>query len=285
MPSFVDLHTHTTVSDGGLTPAQLVRLAEERALSAVAITDHDSVAGVEEARAAANGLDIEVISGIEMSADFEGEMHILGLFVDPYAAILQGAMHDMGMWRAERNEHMLSRLADLGMENCREAVLEMTDGRMDRVGRMHMALALAESGAVATTGEAFKRYLVSTGEAYVPRKRFSPQKCIEIIKASGGYAFLAHPCYSQKSSDKLAPLIEELMSYGLDGIECYHSAQSHDYSEQCLKLCRQYDLMVSGGSDFHGENRPEVQLGCAFGGRYIDFDILQRIKDKIGIMA
>ncbi len=282
MPSFIDLHTHTTASDGELEPAQLVRCAEEHALSAVAITDHDTVAGFDEAKAASVGLDIEVIPGVEMSADFDGEMHILGLFVDPYAAILQGAMQDMRMWRAERNEHMISKLADLGIEICREDVLAKThSGQMESVGRVHMALALVEKGVVADVGEAFSKYLMRTGEAYVPRKRFSPEKCIEIIKSSGGCAFLAHPVYSAKDIEELEVLVEKLMGYGLDGLECYHSAQDYAYSEGCLRICERHGLLVSGGSDFHGANKPEAQLGRAFDGKYIDFELLRRIKDRI----
>lgn len=284
MPSFIDLHTHTTASDGELAPAELVRRAEESALSAIAITDHDTVEGFEEAKAASIGLDIEVIPGIEMSADFDGEMHILGLFVDPYAAILQGAMHDMQMWRGERNEHMIMRLADLGTGISREDVLaKAKTEQMESVGRVHIALALVEKGAAESVEDAFARYISSGGEGYVPRKRFSPEKCIEIIKSSGGYAFLAHPVYSVPDVEKLEELVEELAGYGLDGIECYHSSQSYEYSEQCLKICARHNLMVSGGSDFHGVNKPNVQLGRVYDGKYVDFELLRKIKLKIGM--
>ena len=283
MPSFIDLHTHTTASDGTYTPSELVRFAEESAISAIAITDHDSVAGLEEAKEASVGLDIEVIDGIEMSADFDGELHILGLYIDPYAAILQGAMQDMQMWRGERNEHMLQRLIDMGLDITRDEVLEISGSEtMESVGRVHIAQALVKKDLAESVEDAFEKYLLPSGNAYVPRKRFSPRKCIEIIKSAGGYAFLAHPVYSVKDTDKIEPLVLELMEYGLDGVECYHSAQSYEYSDKCLEICKHLGLMVSGGSDFHGANKADVLLGRAFDAKYIDYDILRAIKIKTG---
>lgn len=284
MPSFVDLHTHTTASDGTYTPAELVRCAEECGLSAVAVTDHDTVSGLGEAHAASEGLDIEVISGIEIGAQFDGEMHILGLFIDPYAAVLQGALQELMQWRAERNETMIQRICDMGIKITREDVLaQKQSGDMSSVGRMHMAAAIAANGYAGSPKEAFDRYLCKDGAAYVARKRFLPQRCIEIIKSSGGYAFLAHPIHLECDHGTLCKIIEELKEYGLDGVECYHSSHTYEFSEMCAGICRGCGLMISGGSDFHGANKPDVKLGQAGEGQYIELDVLAEIKRRIGM--
>ncbi len=282
MPSFIDLHTHTTASDGAMTPAELVRYAEECGLSAIAITDHDSVDGLEEARAASQGLDIEVIDGIELSAEYENELHILGLYIDPYAAMLQGAMQELCNKREQRNEKMIVRLSELGFDITRDDVLSKCAlGNMSNVGRVHIALALIEKGYATDIDDAFSKYLAKGGAAHIPRERFSPKKCIEIIKSSGGYAFLAHPAYSQKDPEKLCALIDELVCYGLDGVECYHSALTEKYSQMCVDICKSRDLLISGGSDFHGLNRMDVRIGQVSDGRYIEYDILGDIKIEI----
>ncbi len=282
MPEFIDLHTHTTASDGSYTPAELVRHAEECGLSAIAITDHDSADGLEEAHSACEALGVEVIDGIEIGADYAGEMHILGLFTDPYAAVLQGAMQELKVWRAQRNEDMIQKLCSIGVSIGRGEVLELSGGDMSSAGRVHMAHVIVQKGYTETLKEAFERYLGVGRAGYVPRRKFSPQKCIEIIKSSGGYAFLAHPILLGCGYDVLCEIIEELKGYGLDGIECYHSANTYEFSEMSAELCRANDLMICGGSDFHGANKPDVQLGRVGEGQYIEYDILSEIKRKIG---
>ncbi|MBE7026129.1 MAG: PHP domain-containing protein [Ruminococcaceae bacterium] len=283
MPSFIDLHTHTTASDGAMEPGELVRYAEECGLSAVAITDHDSVGGLEEARTAVHGLDIEVIDGIEFSAEYENELHILGLYIDPYAAMLQGAMQELCDKRAKRNEQMILRLNELGMDiACDDVLAKCASGDMSNVGRVHIALALVDKGYALDIDDAFSKYLVKGAAAYIARERFSPKRCIEIIKSSGGYAFLAHPVYSEKESEKLCELIDELVGYGLDGVECYHSAQTEEFSQMCVSLCQSRNLLISGGSDFHGINRTDARIGQVSDGRYIEYDILRDIKRETG---
>lgn len=285
MPGFIDLHTHTIASDGSMQPDELVRYAEGRGLDAIAVTDHDTVDGLAAAQKAAQGLSIEVINGIELSADYPQELHILGYFIDPYAAILQGAVHQLQKWRGVRNGQMIDRLGELGFAITREEVLARKPGAdMASIGRVHMALALVEKGYIATVQEAFDEYLTKTGKAYIERQRFSPKKSIEIIKQAGGYAFFAHPILTQKNPDKLGALIDELIGYGLDGIECYHTEMTEEFSNLCLSICHSHGLMVSGGSDFHGANRPEVTLGRVYGGQYVEADLLTEIKRKIGLI-
>lgn len=280
---FIDLHTHTTASDGSMTPSELVRYAEERALSAVAITDHDSVWGLFEAEKAAEGLSIEVIKGIEMSADYSNDMHILGLFIDPYAAVIQGALQELASWRAQRNEEALKKLFDRKVYITAEDVLSQKENAdITSVGRVHIAKAIVNNGYAQSIGEAFEKYLLRGCQTYVDRKKFSPKRCIEIIKNSGGYAFLAHPVLSESDEKKIEVLIKKLCGFGLDGVECYHSNQQEHYSDFCVSLCKKYNLMISGGSDFHGTNKTDAYLGQTYGGRYIEEDILNNIKSKIG---
>lgn len=284
MPGFIDLHTHTTASDGSLSPQELVRRAEECGLEAVAITDHDTTAGLFEAENASHGLSIEVIKGIELSAEYISELHILGYFIDPYAAILQGAVHQLQIWRAERNEQMIDRLCSLGLEITPKEVLARKPGAdLASIGRVHMALALVQKGYMPTVEEAFERYLSKGGAAYIERRRFSPKKSIEIIKQAGGLAFLAHPILTHKKQEKLGALIDKLIGFGLDGIECYHPNMTDDMSGFCLSVCRCRGLAVSGGSDFHGENRPCVRLGQTFDGRYVEAELLEKMLQRLGM--
>ena len=167
MPEFIDLHTHTTASDGSYTTAELVRHAEECGLSAIAITDHDSADGLEEAHSACEALGVEVIDGIEIGADYAGEMHILGLFTDPYAAVLQGAMQELKVWRAQRNEDMIQKLCSIGVSIGRGEVLELSGGDMSSAGRVHMAHVIVQKGYTETLKEAFERYLGVGRAGYV----------------------------------------------------------------------------------------------------------------------
>lgn len=282
MPGFIDLHTHTTASDGALTPSQLVRYAEECGLCAIAITDHDAVGGLDEAKEAAQGLDIELINGIEFSATYDKELHILGYYIDPYAAILQGAMQELSEKRAKRNMHMIQKLIENGCDITREDVLSAKESDdIAEFGRLHIALALVNKGYAKNLKEAFSKYLSMGACAYVERERFSPKRCIEIIKKSGGYAFLAHPIYLDKESAQLEEFIEELIGYGLDGIECFHSAHTDEFSALCVDIAKRHSLMISAGSDYHGENKRSASLGRVNNGRYIERDILDDIKNNI----
>lgn len=284
MADYIDLHTHSSASDGQLSPYELVCHAKNAGLSAIALTDHDTVSGIAEAMRAGEDIGLEVIPGIELSADYPREMHILGLFVDPASFQLQQACTRLYEFRAKRNRRMLEKMRTIGLAIDDSDVLRQKPGaEMESIGRVHMALALIQKGYATDVADAFDRYLGKGSAAYVERERFSPVACIDLIHAAGGYAFLAHPIYSENDPERLIALVSDLKKDGLDGVECFHSAMADVYSNRLIELCRQYDLMICGGSDFHGANKPRVKIGQAYGMRFIDAQVLKRIKQVIGM--
>lgn len=282
MPSYIDLHTHTNASDGAMPPFELVFCAARAGLRAIAITDHDTVSGLDEGIAAGEDVGVEVIAGIELSANYPREMHILGLFIDHHSPALTNKLESLKQYRAERNAKMIDNLASQGFIISYDDVLAFKPGStLAGIGRIHMALALTKKGYAGSVSEAFSKFLTGGAASYVARQKFEPQECIKIIKDAGGYAFLAHPIYSEKEPQNLESLIVRLKDCGLDGVECMHSEQDEAFSDICLRLCRKYSLMVSGGSDFHGANKPHIQIGQVNGQRYIEAHVLDDIKRQI----
>ncbi len=243
----VDLHIHTTASDGSLTPAEVVRLALEQGLAAIALTDHDTVAGLPEAWAAARGTGLEVVPGVEISSDWPvGDFHILGLYVDPWDGPLGDRLASMRVARLHRARKMLDRLAALGMPLEWEEIARFCQ-RDCAIGRLHIALAMVHRGYVSDISEAFQRYIGRNGPAYVPRLRMTPAEVIGLIRRAGGVAVLAHPAASG-----VVEQIPTLASMGLQGIEVWYPDHSPEDVRALLRLARQYHLLVTGGSDFHG---------------------------------
>ena len=243
----VDLHIHTTASDGLLNPAEVVQLALDRGLAAIALTDHDTIAGFAEARAAAEGTGLEVVPGVEISSDWPvGDFHILGLYVDPRDGPLNESLAAMRAARLHRARKMLEKLAALGMPLDWEEVAAFANGS-SAVGRLHVARAMVRRGYVPAIPEAFQHYIGRDGPAYVPRLRMTPVEVIGLIRRAGGIAVLAHPAASG-----LVEHIPTLASLGLQGIEVFYPSHSLEDVKVLLRLARQYRLLVTGGSDFHG---------------------------------
>lgn len=266
---FVDLHTHSTASDGRLSPAELVRLADELKLAAVALTDHDTLDGLAEAQAAAGDLpDLRFVPGVEVSAvPPRGTLHILGLGVDPQSPAIAGLASFLREARQRRNPQILERLGELGlqveMEDVRAVAGEPTADPGERVvGRPHIAEAMVRRGLVAGPTEAFEKYLARGRPAYVERERMSPRDTIRALREGGVLAALAHPV--QLACDNRAQLetiLRDLIAHGLNGIEVYHSDHTPEQTRTYLDLARTYDLAVTGGSDFHGATKPDVMMG------------------------
>jgi len=260
----IDLHTHTTASDGTYTPEALVRHAQKEGLKILAITDHDSAAGVMEAVEAGEEYGVKVIPGVEISVVFEPtEMHILGYGIDVNDPIFTDALTKLKENRERRNPKMLARLRELGFKITLEEVIAEAGG--DIVGRPHMARVLLKKGYVSSIDEAFQKYLGKGCPAYVPKEKLTPKQAINIIKKAGGLAFLAHPVYLEKTETELKLVLEELISYGLDGIEAYYTYHNEEQTRLYLELASKYNLLISGGSDFHGENKPEILIGRGLG--------------------
>ncbi len=268
MRRFVDLHTHSNASDGQFAPADIIRLADEAKLAAVAITDHDTIDGLAEARAAVEQYpELTFVSGIEVSASFDGgSAHIVGLCIDEEAGDLASAMEFMRQARRDRNPLIIDRLRGLGcdisLEEVAALVSENRQGSDGLIGRVHIAEVLRRKGIVHTTQEAFDRFIAAGGPAYVGRERLSPAETCKAIISSGGIAILAHPGLLRwDNTAQLARIVASMKRAGIGGVEAYHSSHSPQVTRACLDVAKKYSLFVTGGSDFHGGNRPDVRVG------------------------
>ncbi len=279
---YIDLHTHTLASDGALSPTELVHLCAQKQVGVLSVTDHDTVSGIEEAMLAGEKYGVKVIPGVELSATHERELHILGLFVDIEHPEFAEVMQQLRVYREERNLKMIEALNAQGLKITAEDVLKYKPGfGMDTIGRVHMARALVEKAYCGDIATAFEMYVSGDSPAYVRRQLLDAKACIDLIHKAGGYAFLAHGFHSESEPEKLYALLDELRSYGLDGVECYHSDHSVHQTELLLRYCEQYALLVSGGSDFHGENKPHVQLAKMPYGLKLPTLLITRLNQQI----
>lgn len=276
---YIDLHTHTTASDGTLTPAALVGRARERGLRAVAITDHDTVEGLPEALAEGEKTGFEVVPGVEISVDYNnGEMHILGYYINHTSEPLLASLAQLQEYRRERNPRMILKLREQGMDISIEEVEQAAGGSV--VGRPHFAAVMVKKGYVADTREAFDKYLGAGQAAYVKKEKLTPEEGIRLIQAAGGVPVLAHPKYlKDHNADRLSALLEKLKSVGLKGIEAYYTTHTSAETDLYLELARRHELLVTGGSDFHGANKPEIELGIGEGNLQIPYELVTELKD------
>lgn len=259
MASQVDLHLHTTASDGAYAPAAVVALARARGLRTIAITDHDSVEGVAEALAAA-GHGLEVIPGVEINTDIpHSEVHILGYYVDYRHAELQDVLQRLRDFRRDRARRMVEKLAHLGMPlDWRRVAALAGDGAL---GRPHVAQALVERGYVADVSQAFDLYLGREGPAYVERHKLTPVEATRLIVRAGGLPVLAHP----SGLENLPTLLDALTAAGLVGLEAHYTGYLPEETQGLLALAQKYGLVATGGSDFHGGSvLPHADLGAVF---------------------
>lgn len=259
----IDLHAHTTASDGLLSPGELVELALERGLKLLAITDHDSTNGVAPALIRAAGTSLEVWPGVEISTDVPNtEVHMLGYFVDATNQSFQeklGHLRDSRVWRAQQ---MVEKLAALGKKISFERVRELAG--TGAIGRPHVAQALVEAGYVPTLKDAFDLYLNRNGPAYADRYKLTPAEAIQLIRSANGMPVLAHPTYINPGPDSgfdLSTFVHELKQEGLAGLECYYGDYSPETQRGLAKIAREFGLIPTGGSDFHGFGAAGVPLG------------------------
>jgi predicted metal-dependent phosphoesterase TrpH len=256
----VDLHLHSTASDGTLTPTALVRQAAERGVTLIALTDHDTTDGVADATAAARGSEVRLVPGVELSAESElYDVHILGLFLRVEQPALQEALARLRAARQVRNEQILERLRSVGAPVSAARVQEISGA--GSVGRPHIAAAMVEAGHVASQGEAFYRYLGRGKPAFVRRARLEPGEACHIVKEAGGIPVLAHPAKIGSPT-----LIDEVIAQGVEGLEAFHSDQSTEDTEALLALAKRHSLLVTGGTDSHG---PGSDRWLPVGGLYL----------------
>ncbi len=280
----IDLHTHTTASDGTFTPEELIDYALKKKLSALAVTDHDTIDGLQRARTHL-GLnpDLELIPGIEFSSKADHmvhDVHILGLYVDDLNPVFVDKLTYIINSRNDRNLKIVNKLCQLGLPITIDDVLHnATDGV---VTRAHFGKALLEKGYVSSMQESFKHYIGNDGPAYVAREKLTPQMAIEMILNCGGVPVLAHPTLYNLDLRSLEALIAELVSYGLKGIEGIYSTYTKNEVRYIGEFARKYNLVITGGSDFHGTNKIGIDLACGRGNLVIPYDLLPPIKALAG---
>lgn len=275
----IDLHAHTIHSDGSATPSELIERAKINGASAVAITDHDTVSGLDEGRTAAATLGIEFINGLELSAEYSpGTMHILGYYIDDLHEGLSATLEDLRAAREARNPEIARRLQALGCDVQYAEVAALAGN--DVVGRPHFARVLVEKGHAASIQDAFNRFLAKGAAAYVEKKRLSPADAIAVIHQAGGVAVLAHPYQLKLSEDALEALVNELVEMGLDGIEAIYSRHSPADRERYSKLAERHRLLITGGSDYHGSYKPDINIVKGLGDLAVPYSLLEGMKSK-----
>lgn len=275
----IDLHTHSTVSDGSETPERVVELAAEVGCSALSLTDHDSLEGLPAARARAAQLGLRLVPGCEISclpSPLGGGVHVLVYFVDDSDSPLGGELEALRGDRAVRNAALLDRLADLGVHLAWEDVVAVA-GSEAGVGRPHFAQAMVDAGAVGDTTEAFDVWLGNSGRAYVPKARLSVADVCRLARESGGVAVLAHPTTSGLVGPDLAAWVAELAEQGLGGLEAVYGRYSPRQRTDLVNLARRFGLVATGGSDFHGSHKADIAVGTGTG----DLTVPDRVLDEL----
>ena len=274
----VDLHTHSCASDGTDTPAELVANAHKAGLGAVALTDHDTLSGLPEAQEVAKQYsDLEFVRGVEVSTGSDqGEMHILGLWVPEDAEPLENALAEMRGRRGERNERIVAKLCQLGCPITMDDVMREAGG--ESVGRPHIAMALMTKGYVKSIKEGFDKYLGQTGKAYLPKDVMDPEKAVSVMSRIGCSVVIAHPLLRPYPPGWVYDFAKRLVPCGLCGIEAWHSEHTEADARECIAIARRLDLCVSGGSDYHGRNKPRIALGTGYGSLFVTWDAYMLLK-------
>ncbi len=271
MPNYVDLHMHTTASDGIYTPTELMRHAHNAGLRVVAVTDHDTTNGLDEAASAVATLGIDFLPGIEINTDVGGgEVHVLGYLLEYRQPAFQSILTVLRDARVQRGERMVERLNEQGVHITWERVREIAQGS---VGRPHVAQALLEAGYVQSINEAFDKYIGNGKPAHVPRYKLTPEDAVKLIASAGGLPVIAHPL-TTPGLDMLRTWLANLKAVGLVGLETYYGTYTQKDEHALLALAKQYALIPTGGTDFHGPNMHPTPLG----GRYVPLEAVEQLR-------
>ena len=271
MANYIDLHTHSTASDGMYAPAELLQHAHEAGLRVLALTDHDSTEGLVEATEAAQRLDIDLIPGIELNSDAgEREVHILGYFLEYQRPEFQVTLKVLRDARVRRGERMVELLNEQGVHITWERVHELAQGA---VGRPHIARAIMEAGYVHSISEAFDKYIGNQSPAYVPRYKLTPEDAVRLINSANGLAAMAHPI-TLPGLDELREWLPGLIAAGMVGLETYYGPYTEQEVQTLRALADEYHLIPTGGTDYHGPDIHPTPLG----GRYVPAESVERLK-------
>lgn len=278
----VDLHVHSNKSDGSFTPTELVDYAIKKGLYAFALTDHDTTDGIDEAVAytASLGNPVEVIAGIEFSTEYEGrDIHLVGLYIKHHSEAFQSRIQAFVDSRINRNKKMCRNLQNAGIDITYEKLMAAFPGSV--VTRAHYAQYLLTHGYIKSLPEAFDRYVGDNCPCFVPREKVTPAQAVQLILAAEGFPVLAHPTLYHMSGKRLELLIASLKDAGLMGIEALYSTYTAGETREMHRLAKKYDLLVSGGSDFHGSAKPKLDLGCGYGSLAVPLSVLEQIQHKL----
>lgn len=276
----IDLHVHSNKSDGTCTPTELVDYALQKGLAAFALTDHDTTSGLAEALDYAKGMPIEVIPGIEFSTEHNGkDVHVLGLYIRFDEPSFQSRLQEFVDSRINRNLKMCRNLQAAGIDITYEKLCAENPGAV--ITRAHYAAYLTKHNYVASRNEAFERYVGDRCKYYVPREKITPAQAIELILKADGIPILAHPPLYHMGHERLDNLVKELKSAGLMGIEALYSTYTNQDERDMLRLAGKYELLISGGSDFHGANKPGLDIGTGYGKLFVPYEILEELKLKL----
>ncbi len=276
--SQVDLHLHTTHSDGSLPPKEVIALAHRAGVTALSITDHDITTAIPEATLAGHSLGIEIIPGVEISSlAGESEIHVLGYWLDWQDPQLISRLASLRDSRHRRNPMIIEKLQALGVDITYDEVRALAG--TESVGRPHIARVLMDKQVVASAKEAFDRFLATGKPAYMPRELPTPAEAIRWIKDAKGLAVLAHPTWVKTAEVPLADLVRRLKTEGLDGIEVHYSTHTPRQTREYLSLAKQVNLLVTGGSDFHGVTKPDIEVGLGKGALHVPDSLLSPLKE------
>ena len=256
---FVDFHSHSTFSDGTLTPCELVKMANDKKIQMFSITDHDNVDGQLEAFSAAKSFGIDYVAGVEISCEYPTMLDMLGYGYSVGNNFLVETLEELKKYRINRNTLMIEKLNGLGIEITLEEVAAQAGG--DVIGRPHFARVMQNKGYVSTKEEAFEKYLGDDRPGYVRKKRLTPQQAIELITIAGGVSVLAHPKYLNLEKTRFENLVKHLKDFGLWGIEVFYSKNTFSENVFFEEIALKYDLFITAGSDYHGANSMDVSLG------------------------
>ena len=275
----IDLHTHSLCSDGAQTPADVVRTAAAAGLSAIALSDHDCITGVQEAMDTGKALGVEVIPAVELSAQSDTELHILGYFVDIHNKKLQDAMAYALQVRDERQEETCRKLNEQGFQITMDELREEAHGN-PVLCRAHFAQIMVRKGYAESVKDAFSRYLSVGCYAYSNRQALTATEAVSLIREAGGIAVAAHLHLIKKPDDELKEYLKSLIPYGLDGIEGYYTDYTPEMQERYQAMAKELGLVISGGTDYHGANKPHITIGQGRGNLEIPYSVLDGLRER-----
>lgn len=279
MKKIIDMHVHSTYSDGTNTPLQLAKIAKNAGLCAFALTDHDSTDGLAEISSLSRQFDIKIIPGVELSTGYlnlEQDVHILGYNIDYNSPTFKNHLKNFQQERVWRNKKMAQNLADDGIDISYEKLLEIYPDSV--ITRAHFARYLMNKGYVSSVREGISNFLSKDSKYYVKRTLISPTDAVNIIKEAGGKSVLAHPLLYGLDDAQLNDLIQKLCEMGLDGIEAIYSLHSSEDEKYVMELAKKYNLKISGGSDYHGTNKPDISIGSGKGNLKIPYELLEQLE-------